>query len=93
MSEMPEIACATCRWFSGDKPALSTGIARVAGADLNIGVCQFRAPTAALVVGMRVSFFPEVHATRSCGDWDYEDDDGGGGEEEPTTVTPFRRVA
>lgn len=95
-----ERSCATCAWWSNVEPSYATATRRPAGADPEIGICQFSPPVVIGLAGLTMTRFPETHATRACGQWTDENgggpDDGervGSGGEIDNTVIPFRRAA
>jgi hypothetical protein len=95
-----ERSCVSCTWWSNIEPSYATATRRPAGADPEIGICQFSPPVVLALAGLTMTRFPETHATRTCGEWTDEHgggpDDGervGPGREIDSTVVPLRRVA
>ncbi|MDO7843429.1 hypothetical protein [Sphingomonas immobilis] len=88
--------CEICRHWHRASPPLATGT-RNRREDPNVGACQLYPPVLAETKWFPVSMFPEVHASRVCGEWEevYPGHDGGGGGEEiaPDNVVKLSAVA
>jgi hypothetical protein len=87
--------CENCRHWHRLTPPIATGTRNVRE-DANLGACQLYPPVIATSKYFPVSMFPEVHASRVCGEWEeeYPPVDGGGGEEvAPDNVVKLSAVA
>ncbi len=61
--------CASCSFWSRTLPPITTGQRRPAGADDDLGTCQFGPPVVLVLSGAVVSMQPQTHSTRRCDEW------------------------
>ena len=94
---MPERTCS--HWANLD-PSHATATRRPAGADPEIGICQFLEQVVIGLASLTMKRLPETHATRARRKWTDQDgggpDDGehvGSGGEIDNAVFPFQRAA
>lgn len=64
-----DLRCATCSFWSRSLPPITTGHRRPAGADDDVGTCQYAPPVVLMLGGAAVSMQPQTHSTRGCDQW------------------------